>query len=1044
MNSATETQAREGVRAGDEARSEPPLVPNHRLFRCIGRGSFGEVWLALDAMKKWTAVKVVYIGSGDRARAFDQEFAGLKHYDELANTDGSLMPIRNVGRDEERGIFYYSMELADDVRTRAPLKRVGGADPSDAARLSAAYEPWTLSTELRLHHRLPPRECAQHAIILAEALERLHAGNVLHRDIKPSNIIFVHGRPKLADIGLVAVADASCSSLAGTPGFVPFHEPGTISGDLFALGKVIYLMATGRQIQEFPKEAGDLDECQGAERGEMGELQAVYDRACDPDPVRRYRAAGDLRRDLELLLRNESVVRLRRLEALARRGKIALAIGVPLIAAILVGFAFTSWRNGAMHRAALAELSSRRLSRMQVRHQGWSVEDWNRSREAARRAVDMPVLRQAVATLSGLDARLVQHWRNEEATSAAFSPDGRILLSGARESYASIINGTNRIVLPVRGEGKVGWDLKGEAVVLLVETNAFVMREAQSGRLLHAFVWPEGERGLSTTPPAIALSPDCQFGAGLLVKGASNRVVVWRTADSVLLGEFASDASCLVFAPDNSRLAIGRPDGSIAVLRLGSLKLEALLPVPVGRSPVQALGFGTDAKVQLEGNEEDPRWLLAAGHRGTGIVIWDLTNRLPRSFCRGSTWEVESIAFHPDGVSLASAGRMGVRFWDVATGRQLLLTPENGSNTRALAFNSDGSLLVSGTTAESSPSDICVWAVEPHRGIQRLRGLSSSIRKVAFSPDGRRIAALSDEWLLAVWDVLSGHLLRLFEVPPGRYADGAAIIFTRDGDQIAYSTEAEASLLDLGSGGRVATWTLPTGAYGDQLQFDDTGQLMLARVILPTNIERPRLWGVFRLPRNGSPALLTAQAEMAYSTANVTLTAAARRLIVLAHDRGQGFDTLRAIDPASGREQWVHQNNTHGGWQLIPVDPTGEWLAWCEPFSPDDSRLIAAHGGRLGSVMPRCIAIGPSMRLIVGYDSDANFAFLRGGARPAKRIPLETDGELLTDACVFSPNGTLVALGSTEGVVVVTDLRSLNRKIEELAPAIASGLIGSP
>lgn len=1019
----------------DGVRSEPPQIPNHKLLRCIGRGGFGEVWLAVDALSKWTAVKVVYAGSCDHTRGFEQEFRGLKNYDELANTDGSLMPIRNIGRDEQKGIFYYSMEIADDARTRAPLKRIIDGDPTDLASLSAAYEPWTLSTELRHFRRLPPRECARHATFLAEAIEKLHAGKVLHRDIKPSNIIFVHGRPKLADIGLAAVADASRTSLVGTPGFVPFHEPGTISGDVFALGKVIYLMASGRRIEEFPQDAGDLDDWHSAERQDMAELRAIFDRACDPDANRRYASASDLRKDLELFLGNESVLRLRRLEVLARRWKIGLTIGLPLIAALIGGFVFTGWRNDSAHRAALGELSSRKLSRMQIRRQGWSIEDWNRSREAAQRSIDVPVLRQAVATLSGLDARLVHQWRKLEATSAAFSQDGRILLSGARDSAASLIlDLTNRIELPVIGEGKAGWDLNGEAVILLVETNGFVVREAQSGRVRHIFPWPAGEHGVSAAPPVVALSADCRFGAGLLVGGESNKVVVWRAEDSALLGRFASDASSLAFAPDGSRLAVGRPDGSIAVFRLDSSQLEALLPVPVGRSPVLALAFGKDLKVPLEGKGDEPRWLLAAGHRGTGIVIWELTNRLPRSFCHGSTWDVESVAFHPDGVSLASAGRMGVRFWDVATGRQLLLTVENGSNTRALAFNSDGSLLVSGSTAESSPADVCVWEVQQHRGIQRLRGLTSSIRKVSFSPDGRRVAALSDEWLLAIWDVSSGRLLRLFEVPAGRYADSAAITFSRDGELLAFSTATEASLINLGSGKRMATWPLPIEAYGDQLQFDDGGQLVLARVVLPSSKDQPRRWKTYRLVSDGQPTLLATQEEKFYSTVNVSLTAGARRLIVFAHDRGQRSDSVRAIDPTSGREEWVHPARTHGGWHLIPVDPTGHLLALVESSEPNTSRLIAVDNGRSGEVVPRCFAVGPGGHRVVGYNSAENYLALISMDRPATELPLETDGELHGDGCAFSVDGTLVALGSTEGVLIIANIAELNRKVLELAP----------
>jgi serine/threonine protein kinase len=75
-------------------------------------------------------------------------------------------------------------------------------------------------------------------LALAEALAHLHSHGLVHRDIKPSNLIFVNGRPKLADIGLVTDASDQCS-IVGTEGYLPPDGPGTPAADVFALGKVL-------------------------------------------------------------------------------------------------------------------------------------------------------------------------------------------------------------------------------------------------------------------------------------------------------------------------------------------------------------------------------------------------------------------------------------------------------------------------------------------------------------------------------------------------------------------------------------------------------------------------------------------------------------------------------------------------------------------------------------------------------------------------------------------------------------------------------------
>src|SRR6476660_3788323 len=90
-----------------------PTVPDHELLRLIGKGSYGEVWLARSTLGAFRAVKIVFEKSFRHRKPFEREFNGVKKFEPLSRSHEGLMDVLHVGRDEAAGYFYCVMELAD-------------------------------------------------------------------------------------------------------------------------------------------------------------------------------------------------------------------------------------------------------------------------------------------------------------------------------------------------------------------------------------------------------------------------------------------------------------------------------------------------------------------------------------------------------------------------------------------------------------------------------------------------------------------------------------------------------------------------------------------------------------------------------------------------------------------------------------------------------------------------------------------------------------------------------------------------------------------
>lgn len=248
------------------------------MVRLIGVGSGGEVWLARNSLGTYRAVKIISRNSFPWQKPFEDEFQGLLKFEPLSRDHDGLVDVLQVGGNAASDYFYYVMELGDDVHSGQNI------NPD-------SYRPRTLAHDLAERGRLPIGECIRLGAPIASALGFLHRRGLIHRDVKPANIIFVNGFPKLVDAGLVTEMFQSRSRV-GTDGFIPPEGPGTARADIYALGKVLYEMSTGKDRNAYPELPADLGRT--SEIQDLIQFNKIVLKACRANPRLRYRDAGEM------------------------------------------------------------------------------------------------------------------------------------------------------------------------------------------------------------------------------------------------------------------------------------------------------------------------------------------------------------------------------------------------------------------------------------------------------------------------------------------------------------------------------------------------------------------------------------------------------------------------------------------------------------------------------------------------------------------------------------------------------------------------------
>ncbi|PWU08618.1 MAG: hypothetical protein C5B50_29245 [Verrucomicrobia bacterium] len=1003
---------------------ERPQIGRYKLLEKIGEGGFGEVWMAEqhEPVKRRVALKVIKLGMDTREviARFEAERQALALMDHP-----NIAKIYDAGVTDATSNRSAGFQPAvSPISNRQPLETPSALEGAGAPQAgstaisrqvgrSLRYEPpgagrpyfvmelvrGTKITEFCDQNALPMRERVKLFILVCRAIQHAHHKGVIHRDIKPSNILVtLHDGvpvPKVIDFGIAKATQGDLTDktvftqwhqFLGTPAYISPEQAETSGldidtrSDIYSLGVLLYELLVGQtpfDAKEMVK--GGLDSLRriirekepvkpstrfktlpagqltiAAERRQTdavklphlirGDLDWIVMKCLEKDRARRYETANELALDLQRYLANEPVAArppsaVYRFQKTVRRNKVMFSAGALIFLVLVVG---TSAVILVQNRAN------------QDYRQRLYVSEINRAGTAWQAGQSAQVL----ALLDRCPADL-RNWEWQFLNKQAHRWNGSVFLAATNLGQATLFADSR--------------------MVAVATNNTIQIRDFPSGQWVRNFpfydLWHAG----------FAISPSNE---SLATWNGNGPITIWnlRTGQRVAQMNHGTWLRALEWSSDSRRLASAGDGG---VVRIWDAKTGQAQRAISTTGTVYAVAFSPDDK------------MLAVGTTGHKAEVLEFSTGAVKCAVRGKGSNIRLLKFSPDGNKLAfssyesettpqdsrvanlldgdsldlgASSAAAVSFDFSPDSRQLFFADPTGTIRvwdleqgaeidRFSALARSARLLSGGRIFSVGAADgkIRIWQAQPS-AVQQLKGYPNALRTLAFSPDGRWLAAAGLDSRVFLWNA-QGNLAGVYT---NHHDRACAVAFRSDG--------------------RAAT----------------TGFEQMVQVWDPSS--RAMLWEESIKP-----------ADEAFWLA---FAPDGRRLYVASQT-----DTIFVLDAATGRR--LHTitglENVLDG---LAVSPDGRLLAICQKvklsvwFADGSRQLWQAPANP-----DRCAAFSPDGKWIATGDLDGKVSLWEVAA--AGRVHRTLNGHAATVTGVsFHPDGRRLVSSSYDGQVKVWDWKA--------------------